>query len=554
MLKRLFVTALFVTSTLSFAASKFSSDIPKSGGNVDVIIRFANTPSPSDLKLLGPFGQIKKSLSIINGIHLSLPPALIPLLANIPGITYVTPNRSLKGTLDITTQAVAANLAWQFGYDGTGVGVAVIDSGIALKHDLAARTGSASRVVYSQSFVSGQDATDLYGHGTHVAGIIGSSGVDSSSLLFTRTFKGVAPNVNLVSLKVLDEDGNGQESDVIAAIQTAISLKNQYNIRVINLSLGRPVFETYALDPLCQAVEAAWKAGIVVVVAAGNYGRDNSRNTHGYGTISSPGNDPYVITVGATNAKGTPSPYDDQIASYSAKGPTAIDHIVKPDIVAPGNAVVSVLASTNCTLYTQSGNTHVSNSYDMVPGNGGASTSYMKLSGTSMATPVVAGAVALMLQKNPNLTPDQVKARLMKSSKKILPMFMTGIDALSAVSFRMQADIFTVGAGYLDVNAALASTDMISVAALSPMVVWDPVTHRVSLAQNFSSVFGSDDSVVWGDSLFAGKLPNGLSIVFSADDSVVWGDSTAVGFTVIWGDALNLLIPVQATGNDDWDQ
>ena len=165
-----------------------------------------------------------------------------------------------------------------------------------------------SRVVYSQSFVSGQDASDGYGHGTHVAGIIGANGDDSTGPSFARTFKGVAPNVNLINLKVLDQNGSGQEADVIEAIETAIVLKDTYNIRVINLSLGRPVFESYTLDPLCQAVEAAWKAGIVVVVAAGNTGRDNSLGTHGYGTIASPGNDPYVITVGATNAKGHPAP------------------------------------------------------------------------------------------------------------------------------------------------------------------------------------------------------------------------------------------------------
>src|SRR5207247_7852226 len=120
------------------------------------------------------------------------------------------------------------------------------------------------------------------------------------------TFKGGEPNVNLVNLRVLDQNGAGQESDVISAIERAISLKSVYNIRVINLSLGRPVFESYTLDPLCQAVEAAWRAGIVVAVAAGNFGRDDSMHTHGYGTIASPGNDPYVITVGAMKANGNP--------------------------------------------------------------------------------------------------------------------------------------------------------------------------------------------------------------------------------------------------------
>jgi serine protease AprX len=360
--------------------------------------------------------------------------------------------------------------------------------------------------------------------------------------------------VNLISLKVLDQNGGGQEADVIAAIQAAIALKSTYNIRVINLSLGRPVFESYTLDPLCQAVEAAYNAGIVVVAAAGNYGRDNSRGTRGYGTIASPGNDPYVITVGATNSKGTPSPYDDSIASYSAKGPTAVDQIVKPDIVAPGNGVVSLLASTTCTLYAAANSTHVYMGYETFGLISGVSNNYLRLSGTSMATPVVSGAAALLIQQNPSLTPDQVKERLMRSAKKILPSRMYGIDAITAYQFRMVADIFTVGAGYLDINAALANTDLITVPAMSPTAVYDPVTHLVSLSSNFSKVLGLDDSVVWGDTLFSGKVGSGALAVWGADDSVVWGDSTNTAFSILWGSTANLAFSITATSNDDGDQ
>jgi serine protease AprX len=288
--------------------------------------------------------------------------------------------------------------------------VAVIDSGIANRPDLYKTGTTTTRVVYHQSWVGG--TADDFGHGTHVAGIVGANGADSSGSTFRRTYKGVAPGVNLIDLKVLDANGAGSESNVIDAIQTAISLKNTYNIRVINLSLGRPVFESYTLDPLCQAVEAAWKAGIVVVVAAGNYGRDNTLGTRGYGTIASPGNDPYVITVGAANAKGTTFTWDDTPATYSSKGPTMVDHIVKPDLIAPGNNVVSLLASTNCSLYLPSAQVKYA-TYQDLGGPSGVSDDYLKLSGTSMATPVVSGTVALMLQKTPSLTPDQVKARLM---------------------------------------------------------------------------------------------------------------------------------------------
>jgi serine protease AprX len=125
-----------------------------------------------------------------------------------------------------------------------------------------------------------------------------------------------------VMLRVLDANGAGSDSEVIAAIQQAIALKNTYNIRVINLSLGRGIFAGYAQDPLCQAVESAWRAGIVVVAAAGNYGRISLNGSNGYGTVAAPGNDPLVITVGAMKAMGTYSRTDDHIASYSSKGPT----------------------------------------------------------------------------------------------------------------------------------------------------------------------------------------------------------------------------------------
>src|SRR5207253_764168 len=204
--------------------------------------------------------------------------------------------------------------AWQQGFVGTGIGVAVIDSGIN-PIDLD------TRVVYSQAFGGLTDAGDYFGHGSHVAGIIANSGNVSSG-----AYKGIAPNANIINLRVLDQNGSGQDSAVITAIQTAIQLKSTYNIRVLNLSLGRPVFESYTLDPLCQAVEAAWNAGIVVVAASGNSGRDNSQGTNGYGTVQAPANDPLVITVGAMKTMGTVSRSDDLVASYSSKGPTLLDH------------------------------------------------------------------------------------------------------------------------------------------------------------------------------------------------------------------------------------
>ena len=155
-----------------------------------------------------------------------------------------------------------------------------------------------------------------------MAGIVGGDGTASTGHAYYYTFRGIAPKANLVNLRALDSSGQGTDSSVISAIDRAITLKNAYGIRVINLSLGRMIQESYTEDPLCQAVQRAWQSGLVVVVAAGNYGRDNSMGTYGYGTITSPGNSPYVITVGAMKDMGTISKVDDLIASYSSKGPT----------------------------------------------------------------------------------------------------------------------------------------------------------------------------------------------------------------------------------------
>src|SRR5262249_19493992 len=281
----------------------------------------------------------------IKGAAYRIPADTLVWLEKHPDVAYVSPDRPNKASFDDAPPAVLGDLARQhYAVDGTGIGVAIIDSGVYNHDDLQRPGSNQSRIVYSQSFVPGDpSANDAYGHGTHVAGIIAGNGQDSQDG-YPEQYVGMAPNANIINLRVLDGNGAGTDSQVIAAIQRAIELKNTYNIRVINLSLGPKVFESYTIAPLCQAVEAAWQAGIVVVVAAGNSGRDNSLGTNGYGTIQAPGNDPNVITVGATKTNGTPTRIDDTIASYSSKGPTLIDHVVKPDLVAPGNRIISLQA------------------------------------------------------------------------------------------------------------------------------------------------------------------------------------------------------------------
>ncbi|MGB6402537.1 MAG: S8 family peptidase, partial [Candidatus Sulfotelmatobacter sp.] len=319
---------------------------------VQVIVQYGQVPqSEQEGKVLSLGARLNHRLHVVKGIALTIPVRALPALEADPEVVSVNVDHPMKELDDTTDIATGVPSAWNAGYNGRGIGVAVIDSGINDSHpDLWNSNQTHSRVVYHQDFTGTATSNssgamyDLYGHGTHVAGIIGGNGYLSSG-----NYIGVAPAVNLVDLRALDLNGVGTDSTVIAALEQAIALQNTYNIQVINLSLGRGIFVSYTQDPLCQAVEAAWKAGIVVVVAAGNYGRVGVNGSNGFGTITAPGNDPYVITVGAMKSNGSTSQSAETIASYSSKGPTTYDHVVKPDIMAPGNDIVS-LAAPGATL------------------------------------------------------------------------------------------------------------------------------------------------------------------------------------------------------------
>ena len=425
-----------VLAATAFGASNMSRDLQNVTKTIDVLIQFnVNPPSAAAIaSVTKGGGTLKKQFKNITGTAVyTLPAAVIPALATNTNVKYASPDRQLKGKLEFAEPTTGAGTALQFGYNGTGVTVAIIDSGIGTSNDLS------SRVIYSKSFLAVDTTTnDAYGHGTHVAGIIGGSGANSSAGSAIYTFKGIAPAANLVNLRVLDANGQGTDAAVIAAIDHAITLKTQLtnpiNISVINLSLGRQVLESYTLDPLCQAVERAWKAGIVTVVAAGNNGRDNSQNTNGYATITSPGNDPYVITVGSMKDMGTLGRADDLMASYSSKGPTLDDHIAKPDLVAPGNNIIAPLAPSS-TIITKFPANVVPISYYKNVSTTKDSSTYFKLSGTSMAAPMVAGAAALLLQQDPTLTPDSIKARLMKTATKTFPVSSSVTDTTTNITY-----------------------------------------------------------------------------------------------------------------------
>jgi serine protease AprX len=491
-----------------------------------VIVQFTTPGGLDDLKSVpGVDLAHQTNLTLIGGTAVSVPPDQVLAVSKLPGVGFISLDRMVSATVDSAGALTNASMAWQSGWDGTGIGIAVIDSGIYAHDDLQDKDLN-SRIVFRQDF-TGSWVNDDYGHGTHVAGIIAGNGKSSPRQNGREVYSGVAPNANLIDLRVLDQNGVSTDSRVVAAIQKAIELKSRFNIRVINLSLGRPISEKAALDPLCRAVEEAWKAGIVVVVAAGNLGRA------GYGTVLAPGNSPYAITVGAMNAMGTTVRSDDLITSYSSKGPTYLDGVVKPDIVAPGNSITSLMAPASflATHYPQNRIFAWPNKMGALP--------YMSLSGTSMAAPAVSGAAALLLQRQPELTPDQIKARLMKTASKDFPATSTVTDPDTGISYTSQYDLVTIGAGYLDLWAALNNTDLAPGTAASPALQYDAASRSFYLANDTPTVWGStanwSSSAVWGTNVFVA----GSSAIWGTraiwGSSATWGDSAVWGTSAMWG-------------------
>jgi serine protease AprX len=309
-------------------------------------------------------------------------------------------------------RAIGADSVWNTApyLQGQGITVAVLDTGVSSSADLQ------NRVLLSKTFSRlSFEGADFYGHGSHVMGIVGGNGVNSSG-----AYVGVAPKANLINLQVSDAFGNGTSSNVVAALQWVYENHVAYNIRVVNISFNTTIPESYHTNPISAAAEILWFNGVVVVVSAGNEGKNG---------LYPPANDPFVITVGASNDQGTGDPADDSLATFSAYGTTA-DGIQKPDLLAPGVNIVSLLTNPFSRLPIDHPDNIVK--IDNAP-------VYFRMSGTSMAAPVVSGAAALLLQDEPGLTPDQVKYRLMATARPLKKA--TGS-----------------GAGLLDINAAVQGT------------------------------------------------------------------------------------------------
>ena len=484
-------------------------------------------------------GSIYYRYSSVLALAALLPANQVSTIAARSDVQSISPNRlmtrsastieSVTGTAAIRTTGTT-NYSSITGATGKGIGIAVLDSGISWQHAEFLDDGGASRVRESISFTKVGDAVragvtdwkagidvsgvlypgsptmttylgniqngfapkaDRYGHGSHVAAVAAGRGtyqaVDTT---------GIAPNANLFDVRVLDDNGYGQLSDVLAGIDWVIYYGKFKNIRIINLSLGADSTESYQTDPLARAVRSAVAQGIVVVVAGGNFGI-NTVGKEAYGTVSSPGHEPSVITVGSVNTKGTTSRGDDVVNNFSSRGPTRgslldasgvrqYDNVLKPDLVAPGNKIVSALGED--TAAAGGAWNLLATRYPALAQVSGVSQAQdkalMQLSGTSIAAPVVSGAVALMLEANNGLTPGLVKA-ILQYTAQTLP----------------NANLAQQGAGALNIDGAVRLAGAIRNDMAQRITAGGTITAGESLLWWSGATLPTPSSVINGETV-----------------------------------------------------
>src|SRR5215213_7094516 len=381
---------------------------PKSG-LLNAFINRAGVHQRREMKQLGMFS-------------LSLPFGMVSELASFPEVSYVSSNEAVRsfGHVSSTTGADAGKaIALNSGrgvVDGSGIGIAILDSGIDANHAQFSSTTTGPRILANVDFTGENRTDDPYGHGTFVAAAAaGGAGAGAE-------YSGVAPGVSLLNVRVLNSAGEGTVETVLAGLDWVAAHARQYNIRIVNLSLGTRAVDSYKYDVLCRAVRGLSNSGILVVVAAGNDGK-NALGQRIYGAIHSPGIEPSALTVGASNTFQTNGRSDDGVATYSSRGPTRSywidedgvthhDNLLKPDMVAPGNKLVSAQARNNLLVLTNP----LLNASGLLTD---PSKKMMSMSGTSVATPIVSGTAALMIQLNPKLTPNMLKAFMEYSAQKL---------------------------------------------------------------------------------------------------------------------------------------
>ena len=360
---------------------------------IPVIISFKTEKKIKEGKISSLSNKLNYNLPIVNGCACEMCIDSILEITADPDVEYISYDSKVFAVMDIARSVVGADLILNTGYTGKNVTVAIIDTGISPHADLIYPT---SRIIGFKDFVNNE--TKFYddnGHGTHCAGILAGNGYSSKG-----KYKGIAPEANILSIKVLDENGNGNTSDILSTVQWIIEKKEIYKTRIVNISLGAIAQYKERRDPLVKAANRAIDNNLIVIAAVGNSGP--MRNT-----ILSPATSRHVISVGALDDGRTAEMNDGNIAEFSSRGPT-LDRIRKPDLIAPGVDIMS-LSNKNLTGYTT-------------------------LSGTSMSAPMVSGAAALLLNENPNYNHFDIKRKLIKACTKI------------------KASSYEQGAGILDIN------------------------------------------------------------------------------------------------------
>ena len=402
-------------------------------------------------------GTVERQFDLVGGFEAEMPIEAVRALdftdradwisLNAPMMTSDRPERGLDASRLATVypSAVGAPRAWRQGVTGDHVTVAVIDSGINPGADFGGRI-TGFRNFSSESYFP----FDQNGHGSWVAGII--AGRDARG-----RFVGIAPGADLLSVKVAGRDGSAHAGDVIEALQWVVRNKDRYDVRVINISLNSAIADSYLRDPLAAAVEEAWFQGIVVVVSAGNLGASPFAVDH------APANDPFVITVGSFDDRGTPARSDDVIADWSSRGVT-VDGYAKPEVTAPGVGIVSVSGGNHTYLARQAPEA-------VVDGR------YLRLSGSSASAAVVSGTVALMLDEDPSLTPDEVKYRAAATGAPLAGSQAPAVDAAGATFTTLEG---AANAGALPNEFIDPETGMI----LRDSILWRSILWRSILWRN----------------------------------------------------------------------
>ena len=537
-----------------------SSDLARhpAGPHTHLVIVQAGESGLSALRR-GVAGRVRRDLGTAVALEVTDPQ--LEALEREPLYTHISGDLPVTSDMAVTNSVTHATDVWQGttgllgvlgtpGYTGTGVGIAIVDSGIAVHTALDTRVVTHVNLVSTEPGVTG----DPFGHGTHVAGI--AAGNRTAATYVTTEFNGgSAPSARLIDVRVLGSNGSGLTSDVIAGIDWAVAHSAAYNIRIINLSLGHPVTEPYADDPLCQAVARAVAAGITVVVSAGNDGM-TSTGQPVLGGITSPGNSPLALTVGAIDTNYTVDASDDVVAPYSSKGPTQYDWVVKPDVVAPGTHITSLEAQYS----------YISRTYPQWHVAGTGKNAYLRLSGTSMATAVVSGGAALLINAYPSLTPGQVKLAIQMGAhfmpaaglvaagtgsvdfEQALKFAQTGVvtnltttltsllGTSSGATFRDEGTLIDriydrTGIrllDLLDLQLLFQTVDTSEPGVLNVLGSSNPLATTGANYVVWGNVANWSDSyyVVWGNSI---QTPTG--------EYVVWGNSESDSTYVVWGNS-----------------